>query len=632
MSNTAKLREKARVLEQREQWKDALAVLHQMAEMGDGESAEVGLWNRIGDLHAKVGEPDRAVEAYEHAADVYADAGLHNNAIALCKKALRLVPGRHPLYLKLGRVSAAKGFLADARQSFLEYAERTSRAGQMDASFEALREFADLSPEDTEIRRLLADQLRSHGRLPEAAEQLRLLRERLLLEGRSAEAAHLRTELLHLGPEVDPDLPAAAPDATDPDFAATFPEALPPLGLEPTVEETAPLAWNELVPLEGLQPTTEFDGAGEPEPPGEAAPIDFLPRMEGVDEFAPGDDEDEDSEPLPLLDLDEGWQADAERKPEDPLPALRARAGRDPLDGAARRELVDLLSEQGRTGEALAVLEGAMRDLAAHGAWDDALAAAGELLALRPNDLEVLQAQVELSFRTGRSEAQLRAYLELARGLRALGEAAKSRAVYRRVLEIDPAHPEARAAVAPPPSDRSAYVDLGALILEEEPREASTRFVMDAEPPSGDEDRDFAEMLSAFKKKVDENIDAEDSTSHYDLGLAFMDMGLLDEAIGQFQVALRGGANPLATLEVLGRCFALKGQFAVASRVLERATRIPDASDTDLIGVLYELALAEQATGRRRSALEYLERVLALDIRFRDAAEQAASLRAAKAL
>jgi tetratricopeptide (TPR) repeat protein len=175
-------------------------------------------------------------------------------------------------------------------------------------------------------------------------------------------------------------------------------------------------------------------------------------------------------------------------------------------------------------------------------------------------------------------------------------------------------------------------VDLGALIFEPKPEEASTRFVVDAEPPSGDEDRDFAEMLSAFRRKVDENISAEDSTSHYDLGLAFMEMGLLDEAIGEFQIALRGGANPLAALEVLGRCFAAKGQHAVASRVLERATRIPNASDTELVGVLYDLALAEIAVGRMRSALDYLERVLAVDIRFRDAAARAASLRSAASL
>ena len=80
-----------------------------------------------------------------------------------------MVPGRCAVYHKLGQISAAAGFLADARQNFLENAQRMKRAGNLDASFDALKEFADLSPEDTEVRKLLADQLLSHGRKDQAS-------------------------------------------------------------------------------------------------------------------------------------------------------------------------------------------------------------------------------------------------------------------------------------------------------------------------------------------------------------------------------------------------------------------------------------------------------------------------------
>src|SRR3712207_6548095 len=154
MANVAKLRERARVLEQRDQWKEALDVYLQLVEEAP-EEAEVGLWNRVGDLHLRLGQADRAVDAYDRAVDAYAEAGLHNNAIALCRKILRIAPGRASVCLKLGQISAAHGFLADARQNFLEYAARMQRAGQLDASFAALKEFADLSPDDTEVRVLL---------------------------------------------------------------------------------------------------------------------------------------------------------------------------------------------------------------------------------------------------------------------------------------------------------------------------------------------------------------------------------------------------------------------------------------------------------------------------------------------
>ena len=176
------------------------------------------------------------------------------------------------------------------------------------------------------------------------------------------------------------------------------------------------------------------------------------------------------------------------------------------------------------------------------------------------------------------------------------------------------------------------YVDLGALIMDDERGEGepSTRFVVEEKEPSGDEDKDFAEMLTHFRQKVAEHIDVEDSASHYDLGVAFMEMGLVDEAIAEFQVALRGGANPLATLELLGQCFVDKGQYAVAARVLDRALKLPGIADGDVIGVLYLLGRVEEGTDRPESARELYERVVSVDIRFRDTAQRIDRLRGAR--
>jgi tetratricopeptide (TPR) repeat protein len=148
--------------------------------------------------------------------------------------------------------------------------------------------------------------------------------------------------------------------------------------------------------------------------------------------------------------------------------------------------------------------------------------------------------------------------------------------------------------------------------------------------PSGDEDKDFAEMLAHFRQKVAENIDVEDNASHYDLGVAFMEMGLVDEAIAEFQVALRGGANPLATLELLGQCFVDKQQYAVASRVLDRALRLPGVADGDLVGVLYLLGRVEEASGEAGKAQELYERVVSVDIRFRDTSARIDRIRSEK--
>jgi tetratricopeptide (TPR) repeat protein len=83
-------------------------------------------------------------------------------------------------------------------------------------------------------------------------------------------------------------------------------------------------------------------------------------------------------------------------------------------------------------------------------------------------------------------------------------------------------------------------------------------------------------------------------------------------------------------LELLGQCFVEKTQYAVAGRVLDRALKLPGVADGDLVGVLYLLGRVEEGTGRPDAALEYYERVVSVDIRFRDTAQRVDRLRASR--
>jgi tetratricopeptide (TPR) repeat protein len=716
MANVAKLRERARALELRDQWQEALDVYLQLVEEAP-EEVEVGLWNRIGDIHIRLGQADRAVEAYDRAVDAYSEAGLHNNAIALCRKVLRIAPARASVYLKLGQLSAAHGFLADARQNFLEYAARMQRAGQLDASFAALNEFADLSPDDTEVRVLLAEQLLAHGHQEHAVAQLLALRDHQRARGDEASAEATQQRVLAIDPYADLSARAApaAPAAAEPpeDFSYAEPEEeggdafalefdgsiepaadglaevppVPGLDLPVTAEAAGAAEFGVLEGLETAEGYSSWGGEAEVEEeddggalplldggleiehtslaPGldDAAPLPMLdepPAPGGLPELEvlPGFDDEDEGEPLPFMDLDADAGPDelpglidtgfdmapgpAAAPARESVEQLRERVAAAPDDTAALHRLVDLLEDRGEGAQAEEVLVAAHRDLGSRGLYRDAIGAVRSLLARRPEDTALYQKQVEYAFRAGDTESMVRSYLDLGRHLGAPSENPKSRAVYQRVLEMDPDNEEARrvlavpatpaapsAPAAAPAPEASEYVDLGSLILEDEPAERTTRFVVEEEEPTGDEDRDFADMLAVFRQKVNENISAEDAASHYDLGLAFMEMGLVDEAIAEFQVALRAGASPLATLELLGRCFVDKGQNAVASRVLERALKIPGTGEGDVVGVVYQLGRCQEAMGNSAGAQEAYERVLAFDIRFRDTMSRLEALRRA---
>jgi tetratricopeptide (TPR) repeat protein len=166
-----------------------------------------------------------------------------------------------------------------------------------------------------------------------------------------------------------------------------------------------------------------------------------------------------------------------------------------------------------------------------------------------------------------------------------------------------------------------SFIDLGSMILEQEgPRD--TRMRVEKEEPTGDEQRDFDEMLQAFKKGIEQNLGNEDYDAHYDLGIAFKEMGLLDEAIAEFQKALRSPDGRLRTSEALGISFFEKQQYAVAETVLRRAVDGLDGGDDEKIGLIYWLGRASEAQGKTVEAIASYERALAVDIRFMDLGER----------
>jgi tetratricopeptide (TPR) repeat protein len=190
-------------------------------------------------------------------------------------------------------------------------------------------------------------------------------------------------------------------------------------------------------------------------------------------------------------------------------------------------------------------------------------------------------------------------------------------------------HATPRAAEPEPEVAAGTFVDLGAFILDDD-RIMDPRMRVENEEQTGDEQKDFNDMLSQFKRGIDENIDADDYQAHYDLGVAFKEMGLLDEAISEFQKALRAPEGRLKTSEALGSAFFDKGQFAIAEAILRRAVESLGATDDSQIGLLYWLGRSQEAQSKAEPAITNYERVLAVDIGFQDTSARMTKLAAGR--
>jgi tetratricopeptide (TPR) repeat protein len=1010
MSNAAKTKKKAVELEQKKQFDKALALYIQFLQESEGalDDADIPLYNRVGDLMTRTGSTSDALNYYEKAVDLYADRGFLNNAIALCNKVLRQSPGRASIYYKLGKISATKGFKSDAKKNFLEYADRMQKAGQMEEAFRALKEFADLCPDQDDIRLMLAEQLTKENRQDEAMEQLQKLHDKLNSEGRTIEARATADRMKSIDPDAvprtsgsyqafksqdlifldtsfeddtsrarkpepkaksptpvaprqatpvpprqptpaalvptpppgrqvsDPDLVvltlADQPDAPvspvntaaisdsfaidlgEPNDAANA-EALPMLDVDadlaslPSADELesslasvgAPVP--EAATIDAIDISADdltFAPPAEPPPPLEMsvaegfelnaeqdpAPVDLNDRSIyasgsplaidyagdlAADVSLPTDSTDSDlfdfrapprsddfgsiDTPTPVsldpdvafpsfdigadalpsadeitsgaslaaalgtdlslgdpiidvepsapsaasgdiewpsvdveapieasaaaVDLDamdvvgdatpaavepilkepvapapveiddleievepavvEASVAPAEEiidiadiaaapTPAAPVVAIEATAAGEPTPPVVitplatppvavtpvavtpvnepvaaapepveevhdrrasweiQREHAERLLEAGNRASGVAELEQVAVELERMGDLERALSIVDELIRLTPDSIKHHQKRVELAFRSNDRVKLIDAYLELGDALFRAGEERKARAVYQRVLELAPDDPRARAAfesvasvplhtasgsmqaispsatppesrpqtaprehvsyqpgpsvtrpsvAAPPqtrkpsPLDRAAahgdFIDLGE-VLRSADAPKSTRMVAEEKPPTGDEQADFQEMLKRFKQGVAENVEEEDYESHYDLGVAYKEMGLMDEAVAEFQKALRGTSNRVRAYEALGQCFMEKEQYQVASSVLTRAVALGEGDDHHLVGVLYLLGRATEALDKNGAALDYYQRVFAVDIEFRDVAERISAI------
>jgi len=146
---------------------------------------------------------------------------------------------------------------------------------------------------------------------------------------------------------------------------------------------------------------------------------------------------------------------------------------------------------------------------------------------------------------------------------------------------------------------------------------------------------DLAEMFGELKHDLEADVAAsdEDPETHYNLGIAFREMGLLDEAIGELQKACqsfdRGHPFPqiMQTYTWLAQCFLEKGVPEAAVRWYDKALQVPTIDGETRVALNYELASAYESSGDKPSALKHFMDVYGSNIDYRDVAERIKALK-----
>lgn len=136
-------------------------------------------------------------------------------------------------------------------------------------------------------------------------------------------------------------------------------------------------------------------------------------------------------------------------------------------------------------------------------------------------------------------------------------------------------------------------------------------------PGSSEEMIDVESVFAQFKKGVAAQISPDDSETHFDLGIAYKEMGLLEDAIQEFEIAAKNPKRACTALTMVGMCHLEKGNAQEAVAYFERALHTEHRSPAEELALLYEVGNAQELLGNETSALQFFERVAGTDRSFR---------------
>src|SRR5262249_44166616 len=120
---------------------------------------------------------------------------------------------------------------------------------------------------------------------------------------------------------------------------------------------------------------------------------------------------------------------------------------------------------------------------------------------------------------------------------------------------------------------------------------------------------------------VEQQLSPEDYETHYNLGIAYKEMALIDEAIGEFQLAAKSPTHAVECCSMLGLCFLEKGLPQLAIKWYKKGLETPNIREDDRLGLLYDLGKVFADVGDRENAYKTFIDIYGANASYRDVGE-----------
>ncbi len=609
----------------------------------------------LGDLLTRAGEKEEASSCFSRIAEHYRDQEFRLKAIAMYKKIEKLNPGDPATAKTLAELYAAQGLVVDARRHYLIVADAYSRAGDTKHTLKVLHKIADLDPQNTNIRLKLAEGYLKENMQAEAAKAFGQAANRLLEMGAFEESLNSFSKALEMRPndkellrgmasahaalgtsedaaELLEKVVAASPG--DPEFISMLAEAY----IQAEDAAGAERAISLLISQDAsnyrryVEVARVYLKAGNESESARILGTILEPMLAGreendllelVDELLARNPEHVAS--LRLLARIHWWQRDME-KLRSVLERLAESAEAEGLADEERyalTQLVRLAPEEPAYMDRLNALGGFLEEVSEGTSMlgDPSLAGVPsfESFAIVDDSMDIVSEPEAVESGTS-DEFEFNSV-----GDEGVADAARREKLQRGTQE-------AGATVSQPDIGTTSGSEVGF----EKPQPPVVTAGDNASPLSTGSgiDSGLAEIFEEFRAEAegDHASSNEDFETHYNTATAYKEMGLLDEAIREFQAATGltapadGTPRYFQCCNMLGHCFIQKGMPAAAVLWFKKGLDAPERTADEYKALQYELGSAYEEMGDLKRALAVFTEVYGVDVGYRDIADKLSDL------
>jgi tetratricopeptide (TPR) repeat protein len=644
-----------------------------ISEYPDGNT-----YNTIGDLYLKKADRKSAVESFHNAATFFMREGFAAKSLALYKKILNIDPANPDALFSLGELNEQKGIISDAVKYYQSAADSYSKEGNRDKQFDVYRKILSITPDNLFLRDTVASLYEKEGLIVDAAKEFLALAKYHEEKGDIDKSKMYYKRVLAVQPsnrEVLLELSMLSEKAGDTGQAIEYMEKASSLfqddsgilfksselflktgdlgrakeslktliGIEPDnirghellgsiylQEGDRKKAWDEYLPVsDKMIMEGNFNNA-----------ISLLESFREIDMIETGkrlvtihsqlgNILEAAGELISLGDLHL-----SKEMPKEALEYFKEASMLNPDDKSIKTKIVEL-EKGGKPPEE--IIEDADIFLR-YGLFDEAKEVLEKLKFEEPENIDIHERLRSLYLNTNDREMAITECLILAELYNRAGNMEQREWVLNEAYKIDPEDPRLLNRIAmhtaedtiPPYSEiQTPSEDFATgtteIPLEEEYKSPTEEQEITALPEESTEtlpESDVTDMFSKFKEKMDHELSEDDSDTHYNLGIAYKEMGLVDDAIREFRISLKDKAIFIQSSSLLGLCYMERGQYALAIEVLRNAIAgITDHDDT-YWSLKYTLAEAYERDGNFIESLVLYNEVSGWDSQFQNVSDR----------